>query len=123
MRLMAKSVTKKIYKHSDMDQLETMLAETMNHPSRWVITDGVFSMDGDIAPLPGIVEAAEEVGAIIMVDDAHGEGVLGSHGRTRLYDLLVGSVCEYLLRYAPVPLVIIPGPRCRAKGEKKMGKR
>jgi nucleotide-binding universal stress UspA family protein len=48
--------------------------------------------------------------------------VLGSHGRTRLYDLLVGSVCEYLLRYAPVPLVIIPGPRCKSKGEKKMGR-
>jgi len=48
--------------------------------------------------------------------------VLGSHGRTRLYDLLVGSVCEYLLRYSPVPLVIIPGPRCKSKGEKVLGK-
>ena len=47
--------------------------------------------------------------------------VLGSHGRTRLYDLLVGSVCEYLLRYAPVPLVIIPGPKCKEKGAKRMG--
>jgi nucleotide-binding universal stress UspA family protein len=46
--------------------------------------------------------------------------VLGSHGRTRLYDLLVGSVCEYLLRYSPVPLVIIPGPRCKSRGEKKV---
>lgn len=48
--------------------------------------------------------------------------VLGSHGRTRLYDLLVGSVCEFLLRYSPVPLVIIPGPRCKSKAEKKMRK-
>lgn len=47
--------------------------------------------------------------------------VLGSHGRSRLYDLLVGSVCEFLLRYAPVPLVIIPGPKPKSKGEKKMG--
>jgi glycine C-acetyltransferase len=46
-----------------------------------VVTDGVFSMDGDIAPLPGIVAAAEEFGAAVMVDDAHASGVLGENGR------------------------------------------
>jgi glycine C-acetyltransferase len=46
-----------------------------------VVTDGVFSMDGDITPLPGIVEAAEEHGAAVLVDDAHASGVLGDHGR------------------------------------------
>jgi glycine C-acetyltransferase len=46
-----------------------------------IITDGVFSMDGDLAPLPDILEVAERYDAIVMVDDAHGEGVLGSHGR------------------------------------------
>jgi glycine C-acetyltransferase len=46
-----------------------------------IVTDGVFSMDGDICPLPGIVEAAEEHGAAVFVDDAHGSGVLGDHGR------------------------------------------
>jgi len=46
-----------------------------------VVTDGVFSMDGDIAPLPGIVEAAEEHGAAVLVDDAHASGVLGRNGR------------------------------------------
>ena len=48
------------------------------------MTDGVFSMDGDIAPLPGIVEAAERVGAAVMVDDAHASGVLGRDGRGRV---------------------------------------
>jgi glycine C-acetyltransferase len=46
-----------------------------------VVTDGVFSMDGDMAPLPGVVEAAEEVGAAVFVDDAHASGVLGRNGR------------------------------------------
>ena len=54
----------------------------MRHSARkLLITDGVFSMDGDIGPLPGLVEAAERHGAIMMVDDAHSSGVLGRNGR------------------------------------------
>lgn len=70
------------YKHLDMDDLRAKLEDYKDYNVRkLIVTDGVFSMDGDIAPLPDIVELAEEYGAITMVDDAHGEGVLGDHGR------------------------------------------
>lgn len=81
MRLMAKSVTKKIYTHSDLEQLEAMLKETQDHPTRWVITDGVFSMEGDVAPLPEIVALCRQYDAMLVVDDSHGVGVLGQRGR------------------------------------------
>ncbi|GAB4308162.1 MAG: glycine C-acetyltransferase [Candidatus Bipolaricaulota bacterium] len=70
-----------IYPHRDVDALRNALAEKKDAPRKLIVTDGVFSMDGDLAPLPGIVEVAEEFGAMVMVDDAHGEGVVGSHGR------------------------------------------
>lgn len=70
----------KVYEHADMDSLESVLEEAEGR-HKLIVTDGVFSMDGDIAPLPEIVELAEEYDAVVMVDDAHGEGVLGSHGR------------------------------------------
>lgn len=72
-----------VWKHKDVDDLEKQLELAKSEGARrmLVITDGVFSMDGDLAPLPQIVEKTEKYGAMIMVDDAHGEGVLGSHGR------------------------------------------
>lgn len=70
------------YKHIDVGDLKEKLEEYKNHRGRkLIVTDGVFSMDGDIAPLPQIVELAKEYNAITMVDDAHGEGVLGEGGR------------------------------------------
>ena len=70
------------YGHSDMTDLEGKLDEHKNSPGKkFIITDGVFSMDGDIARLPEIVEIAERHDAITAVDDAHGEGVLGRGGR------------------------------------------
>jgi glycine C-acetyltransferase len=81
---------RKVYPHADVEALRAILdgaardgrPET-GEPYRLilVVTDGVFSMDGDIAPLPGIVEAAEGVGAAVFVDDAHASGVLGRDGR------------------------------------------
>jgi len=71
-----------IYKHSDMDDLARVLLESKGKYKKvLIITDGVFSMDGDIAPLDKIADLAEEYGAATMVDDAHGSGVLGDHGR------------------------------------------
>ena len=70
-----------IFPHRDVDGLRDLLEENKGIEKKLIVTDGVFSMDGDLAPLPEIVEAAEEYGAMVMVDDAHGEGVLGSHGR------------------------------------------
>jgi glycine C-acetyltransferase len=70
-----------IFPHRDLDALQASLEENATIEKKLIITDGVFSMDGDIAPLPGIVELAEAYGAMVMVDDAHGEGVLGRSGR------------------------------------------
>lgn len=74
-----------VYKHSDTQDLRRVLEEAEKHSPPYrrilIITDGVFSMDGDIAPLDKIAEAGAEHGAMIYVDDAHGEGVLGEGGR------------------------------------------
>lgn len=80
-----------IYKHRDMNELEMKLKEAVKlqktpkedgeKPLILIVTDGVFSMDGDLAPLPEIVKLAKIYGALTMVDDAHGEGVLGKGGR------------------------------------------
>ena len=63
MRLMSKKVNKKVYQHSDLDQLESQLKETQEHETRWVVTDGVFSMEGDVAKLPELVELCEKYAA------------------------------------------------------------
>mgnify|MGYP000974565447 FL=1 len=70
------------YEHSDMTDLRAKLEEYKGAAGRkLLITDGVFSMDGDVAKLPAIVDLCEEYGVIVAVDDAHGEGVLGRGGR------------------------------------------
>ena len=69
------------YAHNDMDDLRRKIAETTEYGRRIIISDGVFSMDGDIAPLPDLYEIAREHNILLMVDDAHGEGVLGRGGR------------------------------------------
>ncbi|MFS8583414.1 MAG: aminotransferase class I/II-fold pyridoxal phosphate-dependent enzyme, partial [Limnochordales bacterium] len=73
--------TIKIYPHKDVAAMRRLLEESKDARRILVITDGVFSMDGDIAPLPDIVEVAKKYGAIVMVDDAHASGVLGENGR------------------------------------------
>jgi glycine C-acetyltransferase len=69
------------YAHNDMDDLQRKIAETTEYGRRLIVSDGVFSMDGDIAPLPALVDIARQHNILLMVDDAHGEGVLGRGGR------------------------------------------
>lgn len=71
----------KVFEHKDAGHADALLAETVRPGRRQLlITDGVFSMDGDIAPLPDLVDVAERRGAIMMIDDAHASGVLGKGG-------------------------------------------
>lgn len=70
----------KVYRHSDMSSLEDRLKE-FDAPKKLIVTDAVFSMDGDVANLPEMVKLAKKYGAMLMVDDAHGDGVMGPHGR------------------------------------------
>ena len=72
---------KSIYPHSDMEALEAALIEHGDVKRKLVITDGVFSMEGDLAPLPRMVELCEQYDAVLIVDDSHGLGVMGETGR------------------------------------------
>jgi len=74
--------TIKVFRHKDIEHCEALLKEVANEPGKkLVITDGVFSMDGDIGPVDKLAALAEKYGAIMMVDDAHASGVLGRNGR------------------------------------------
>ena len=72
---------RKIFRHLDMQDLESRLAESADRRFRMIATDGVFSMHGDLAPLPEICALAEKYGALVMVDDSHATGLIGPTGR------------------------------------------
>lgn len=92
-----------VYKHIDMDDLEYKLRKHRNN-RKMIVTDGVFSMDGDIAPLPKVVELARIYDAIVMVDEAHATGVMGRTGRGTIehfgvegeVDLIMGTFSKAL---------------------------
>ncbi len=89
----SRDVERKIYPHNDVDELEAALKGAPNSGIRWVATDGVFSMEGDLAPLPEILELCRSYDALLVVDDSHGVGVLGAtgHGTAEHYGVS-GSV-------------------------------
>lgn len=81
------------YKHSDMKELEKCLQESSDARYRLIVTDGVFSMDGDMARLPEIVKLADKYDALVMVDDSHATGYIGENGRgTAEYYNLLGKI-------------------------------
>lgn len=71
----------RVYRHDDLPTLERELAKGGASRRRWIVSDSVFSMEGDTAPLPEICDLAERYGAAVMVDEAHATGVFGEHGR------------------------------------------
>lgn len=87
------------YKHNDMEALERRLKQCEDDKIKLIVVDGVFSMEGDLCKLPEIIKLAEKYGASVMVDEAHGFGVLGDHGRgvcnhfglTDKVDLIMGT--------------------------------
>jgi glycine C-acetyltransferase len=84
---------RRVYKHGDMAELQTILKETASAKTRFIITDGVFSMEGDIAKLPEIVALARAHDAVVAVDDSHATGVLGATGRgTAEHHGLLGDI-------------------------------
>jgi glycine C-acetyltransferase len=77
----SRGIETRVYKHANLIDLERALADCAGPGIRWVVTDGVFSMEGDIAPLPDLVELCRRYDALLVVDDSHGIGVLGATGR------------------------------------------
>jgi glycine C-acetyltransferase len=101
---LASKARRERYKHSDMDQLREKLEAVKGCFPIVIVTDGVFSMEGDLAKLPEIVELARAHGAIVVVDDSHGTGVMGKSGRgtiehyglTGQVDIITGTLGKAL---------------------------
>ncbi len=72
--------TLRVYRHRDMTHLQTLLSKSKKGQRIFIVTDGIFSMDGDIAPLPDIIQLAERFDAMVYLDDAHATGVIGENG-------------------------------------------
>ena len=95
-----KGVHKTVFKHSDMDSLREAFESAVNNPEvtgvMWVVTDGVFSMEGDLAKLPEIRKLCDEYGAMLAVDDSHGTGVMGQTGRgTHEHHGMAGDAIDF----------------------------
>lgn len=108
-----------VYKHSNMADLERILIEKRSsYEQVLIITDGVFSMDGDLANLPDIVKLAKKYGALTYVDDAHGSGVLGENGRGTVdYYHLHGQV-DFIIGTLSKAIGVVGGYVCGSKAMK-----
>lgn len=95
-----------VYPHKDLNRLETLLMQSKDFDNRIIVTDGVFSMDGDIVPLPGLLSLAEKYDASILLDDAHGTGAVGKTGKGTLEHFNIKSS----------PRIIIMGTLGKALG-------
>jgi 8-amino-7-oxononanoate synthase len=92
----------RVYAHRDMEKLENILRKSSKYNRKLIVTDSVFSMDGDLAPLPDIVKIAGKYKAMVMVDEAHGTGVFGENGRgvvehfnlNREVDIIMGTLSK-----------------------------
>ena len=92
-RLVSKAIPREVYPHSDLADLEAKLKAHAGKACRWVVTDGVFSMEGDVARLPELVALCRQYDALLVVDDSHGIGALGPTGRgTPEHFGLVGQI-------------------------------
>jgi glycine C-acetyltransferase/8-amino-7-oxononanoate synthase len=80
----------KVFHHNDPDHLQKLLNKRTTAHQRLILTEGVFSMDGDVAPIPDLLTVAQRFGAQVLIDDAHGTGVMGKHGRGTLEHFNLG---------------------------------
>lgn len=110
---------KAVFKHSDMADLERLLIEKRNQYEQvLIITDGVFSMDGDLANLPEIVRLAKKYNALTYVDDAHGSGVLGEHGRGTVDHYHLHGQVDFIIGTLSKAIGVVGGYVCGSKAMK-----
>lgn len=109
-----------VYKHSDMEDLERILKEKRSqHEQVLIITDGVFSMDGDIAKLPEIVALAKKYQAMTYVDDAHGSGVLGASGRGTVDHFNLHGQVDFIIGTLSKAIGVVGGYVCGSKASRE----
>ena len=88
--------TVKTYSHCDIDELKYLLKQVDRNTRKLIVTDGVFSMDGDIAPLDKLYELSRDYNALLMVDDAHATGTIGNgHGTAAYFNLEKKSIFNW----------------------------
>lgn len=109
-----------VYKHSNMNALETILIEKRHlYKDVLIITDGVFSMDGDIANLPEIVRLAKKYNAMTYVDDAHGSGVLGKSGRGTVDHFGLNGQVDFIIGTLSKAIGVVGGYVCGSKASRE----